>query len=409
MENNETMTNDQIEKVMDELDKNVAESDKLSFIANLPSNNGEEENANKEDGYYTKAAIAIDPETGEHKVLGNFDENSEKDVKSFEEAIDDSDINDFTFEEDTSPITEEEAISTLNDLKSDPNSMIGDITKDLDLSPEDTMTILELANKQMNHEKFNAYKEFPQSIRDMINKYLGPQIAGNNSNEAKRIKNTVSEALLDEFITSISIDRTKNTFNQEIENMFSKTSAEVGDSIIGYTSERNAKFREYADQLEDEEKKEKISTILDIIDEAYNLNSLKEFCKKCKIKHIELENIDAKKSRYIDDIMTKYDNNKNYNIYNLYNAEAILRRKLNQSDDDQYNNKDVRAFLVAFSMYCRNYNPANVNEHTFMYYTIYNIVISDVNIGENKNVSDIFLDNIKDCINNLRERNNFFM
>ena len=43
-----------------------------------------------------------------------------------------------------------------------------------------------------------------------------------------------------------------------------------------------------------------------------------------------------------------------------------------------------------------------------MYYVIYNIVIMDSNTSENtKEVSDIFAENIREVIDNLKERNTF--
>jgi hypothetical protein len=43
-----------------------------------------------------------------------------------------------------------------------------------------------------------------------------------------------------------------------------------------------------------------------------------------------------------------------------------------------------------------------------MYYVIYNIIIADSNTSENtKEVSEIFIENIKKVINNLKERNAF--
>ena len=49
-----------------------------------------------------------------------------------------------------------------------------------------------------------------------------------------------------------------------------------------------------------------------------------------------------------------------------------------------------------------------VIDHSYMYYVIYNIVLMDMNKGEQKHVSDKFIENIKEVIINLRERNNNF-
>ena len=51
--------------------------------------------------------------------------------------------------------------------------------------------------------------------------------------------------------------------------------------------------------------------------------------------------------------------------------------------------------------------PDVVEQHAFMYYTIYNIVLVDMNKSENtKNISDEFLANVKKVITNSIVRNN---
>ena len=153
--------------------------------------------------------------------------------------------------------------------------------------------------------------------------------------------------------------------------------------------------------MDDEDKKQKLTETLDTIDSAYNLAPLKEFAKTCKIKKYDLEN----PKNYFRDFLNKYKNSA-YNIYDIKLTLPILERKI--VDNEKYNNADVVAFLVCFCKYIKNFNVENVLDHAFMYYVIYNIVIADANVSEEtKGVSDIFMDNIKEVIDNLKERNAF--
>jgi hypothetical protein len=43
-----------------------------------------------------------------------------------------------------------------------------------------------------------------------------------------------------------------------------------------------------------------------------------------------------------------------------------------------------------------------------MYYVLYNAAFTDINTGDSKNVSYVFMNNVKEVIDNLRKRNNNF-
>ena len=54
-----------------------------------------------------------------------------------------------------------------------------------------------------------------------------------------------------------------------------------------------------------------------------------------------------------------------------------------------------------------NYTPNDPFQHAYMFYVIYNIVILDINTGEKRSVSIEFLNNVKECIDNLITRNTY--
>ena len=397
-EKNTQLTDDQIEYIAEQMDNEI-KGTSLEDLANMPSNQGKLERSTDEVtevGEQGKVKVMVDPNTGEHKIIGPADETI--DEETFEEMAQRIQNNEISF--DQSPITEKEIIDHI--ANTDSNQILSEVCGDIDLAPESIKKLLEIVNRKINKEEFNVYKEFPEEIKEMVNKYMTSGSIPLHSKEGKHFRNMISEQLIQEFITNINMDRIKHDFNKELEDLFTKGSNELADSIIGYTTERNQMYRKHANDMEDPEKKEKMMVILDQIDEAYNLTNLKEMAKNCKIKSIELE---KPFNRVYQSFLSKYKDS-SYNIYDIAMARPILFRNLNNCfKDEEVTEKDIDAFFICFCKQCKNMSPENVTEHAYMYYVLYNIVLTDLNKGESIKVSEEFLENVKEVINNLRERN----
>lgn len=400
MDDTKYLTDEQVEDISRQMDEEI-KGTPLEDLANMPSNQGKLERSAAEvteQGQSKNMQVIIDPNTGEHKLLGQAKETEEESFEEFCERIENSDV---TF--DQSPFSDSEIKDYINQIDSTDQTMFGEMKKDFDISTESITALLDIVNRKMNKEEFNIYKAFPDEVRNMVDRYLEANQMGGNSMQSKQIRNLVSESLIDEFITNIGAERIKKDFNKEVEEIFSHGMKELGESIVGYTLERNNAYRKYAEGLEDSEKKEKMIAILDQIDKAYSLEDLKEFAKKCKIKKFDLE----RPSKIYTNFLTKYENSQ-YNIYDLNMARPILFRNLNIDSAEEYTQKDIDSFLVLYCKYCQNMKPDNALDHAFMYYVIYNIIIVDMNrSGESKEISDIYLNNIKEVIKNIKQRNNF--
>ena len=395
--NSTAITDEQVESISKVLEDNVENSEELKIIRDFPSNNNVEVNNDNEAGELKVANTILDPNTGESKIISTEDFDETIDDTSFEQLVADVESGKIKVETDDSPITEEEAKENLDAFSTDENPF--------DISDEALQQLLVVANKRMNKEEFNVYKELPKEIQDMIMNTIGlPNVAGSpiiTTNESRAVRNAMAEQLLDEFIMKISFERARVDLNKEIEGVFKDGVKDIAEYTVGYTKERNAAYREYAENLEDEEKKAKLLETLDVIDAAYSLNELKEFAKTCKIKKYDIE----EPKNYFRDFLSKYQNS-SYNIYDIKLTLPILERHI--VDNEKYNNADVIAFLVCFCKYIKNYKVENILEHSFMYYVIYNIVLIDSNTSEKtKDVSDTFIENIKEVIDNLKERNQF--
>ena len=395
--NSTTITDEQVESISKVLEDNVENSEELKIIRDFPSNNNVEVNSDNETGELKVANTILDPNTGESKIISTEDFDETVDDTTFEQLVADVESGKIKVETDDSPITKEEAKENLDAFSTDENPF--------DISDEALQQLLVVANKRMNKEEFNVYKELPKEIQDMIMNTIGlPNVPGSpiiTTNESRAVRNAMAEQLLDEFIMKISFERAKVDLNKEIEGVFKDGVKDIAEYTVGYTQERNAAYREYAESLEDEEKKAKLLETLDVIDSAYSLDDLKEFAKTCKIKKYDIE----EPKNYFRNFLAKYSNS-TYNIYDIKLTLPILERHI--VDNETYNNADVIAFLVCFCKYIKNYKVENILEHSFMYYVIYNIVLIDSNTSEKtKEVSDKFIENIKVVMDNLKERNAF--
>lgn len=403
----EELTEDQIDIIASDIQSIVKDDPELSLVQDLPSNNGVEVSKETSDGDYKKVSVAVDPNTGENVILGEAEDSI--DDESFEEMCDRISKSDFKTEQ--REFTSEDIINYLNNKAASGSTLFDDITEgDFNLDDETIKSLLVLVNRKLKGEKFNVYKEFPVKIRTIIDKYITTVMGTETTFIALNQKNTfrdmICNQLIDEFVDNITMESMKTDLNSEIEHIFEKGNSEIAESVIGYTQDRNKAYREFADNLEDEEKKEKINTLLNQIDEAYDLNTLKEFSKKCKVKSIEIE----KPHKVFNDFLNKYKNSK-YNIYDINMARPILFRNLNAGSEDnkeKYSAKDIDAFFICFCKQCRNMKPENTMDHAYMYYVMYNIVLTDINKSDStKVISDAFLKNVKEIIANIKARNQF--
>ena len=347
----------------------------------------------EEKGYAKEMKTVLDPNTGETKIIGSVDQDETVDDEDFETFLKNIDDNINNIEVNDSPISTDELKDTIQEDFDN---------KDFDLSDEALQELLKIVNRKKKGEKFNIYKESPDEVKDMIDSFVNKLGIANGtviSNQARAIRNDIAETLIDQFISNIQINRAKTDLNKEIENIFKESTQELTEYVVGYTEERNKKYREYANNLTDIDKKKKLNDILDVIDSAYSLNNLKEFAKTCKIKNYDIEN----PNKYFTGFISKYKNSP-YNIYDIKLTIPILERRF--VDDDTVNTNSIIALLVCFCKYVLNYDIENPYEHSFMYYFIYNIIVIDSNKSDaTKSVSDKFVNNIKDVIINLKERN----
>ena len=338
-----------------------------------------------------KMNVLVDPETGEHKIIGRAGEELKYDFEGVIKQINDGDPDILT----TKPFTEEEIISYLK--SADDDTLVEELAHDVDISAQGLRDLLDIVNRKIKGEKFNAYKESPEEVKKLVDSYISEGMGSMMIYNAKMLssaRNRIAHSLLDEFIQNIKMDRAKTDFAKELENIYNNSSVMTAEGGLEYIDERNAAYREAANAIEDEGKKERLNSILDRIEEARNLTELKEFAKTCKIKHYDLERPDK---RVYSDFLAKYKDSVN-NIYDISIAETVLLRHLTPLG---FTKNDITMLLIAFCRQCKNYSVDNVLDHAYMYYFLYYCVMLD---GDK---SDKFKNNIIEVIKNVNERNKF--
>ena len=326
-------------------------------------------------------------DTGEKKILGevNSDEKVDTSIDNVLNIID-------TAEE----VSEEDSFDNIpieeKDLAGASDTMFGDLAGDTDFSKEDITALLALANRRIKKEKFNVYRELPDSMKGIIDKYASsiPGVLSSPISEINRIKKMVAEEIIDDFISNIQFNKAKSDFATDLEKIYKSSTEELSEASINLIEERNNEYRKAADKLEDEEKKAKLLSILDRIDEARALTELKEYAKNCKIKKYDRERPD----KVYNDFLNLYRNSTN-NIYDIKLARNCIIRNMKELSES-----DVDLFLITFCKQVRLYNVDNMLHHSYMYYVLYYAAMLD---GDK---SDTFKNNIKEVIANVKKRNN---
>ena len=332
---------------------------------------------------------SVNPVTGERQYTATAQTNL--DHKTFEEIIED--INNF---KDTdilggSFVTESDLLQYLENAN---DNILGELYGNIGLTADDMRELIKIINRRMKGEDFNVYKAMPEKLQQSIKSYAKDNgIIGIKPNHLNSIYNAIACDFVDQFISEIKFDRAKNDFARELEHLYNEASREISDANLEYVEDRNNIYREAAEKIEDEEKREKLKEILDTIDSAREINELKEFALKCRIKPIELEKVDA---RVYSPFLSKYKDSVN-NIYDIHLAESILTRHMQARG---FGLNHCRAFLICFCKYVKNYSVDNPIQHAYMYYVLYYCAMLD------SDKSEKFKNNVAEVINNLLTHNN---
>ena len=305
----------------------------------------------------------------------------------------------------------EEISFTIDDIKNILPRTLGSEIDNLN----DINILNNIIKRKINGEKI-SYDELPnflkESALDIVRRSSddGPALAFlGNKTRLNYAANLLIGELAEEWKKKnayIDLDTMLAGFDKELQKFQTDTSKELGNILMSFDEERKKEIDAAIARCKAEGKSEaieKLEKIKNIIDEAYNLTDFSEFCKHVKIKKFDLE----KPKKIFLSFNAKYLKHNN-NINDIQYCPIVLDRHI--IGDEKSNMK----LCLAFCKYCMNYSPDNIEEHSFMYYFIKNIILLDrINPKglsydsldeKSKNFYDGFLNNLKKCILNLNNR-----
>lgn len=354
------LTEEEVRSISEAMDEVVEENPNLKLIKNLPSNNGVEEHQVEEKGQEQYVQVKINPETGEKSVIGPADKSKDT-ASTLDEVFEDMGKAAENIDFDNYTITPEDIKRVVAE-----DEMTED---DFELSDGAILELIEVVNRYRKEKKVR-YKDLPKEVSNYLDKYLkdyGGIQPDNCSQQVNKLRNELAEMLIDQYETSISMDKFMEEFNDTMENAFNGINKEISSYVKNYDTEKKKYMEEICRNITDEKKKEKMGDLLDAIYDGYKLERMKGF-------HVRIKKFDMEKpGRVFDIIKGKYTNNK-YHMYNLYQVTQILDRHLVKNG---YNPVGLK-FVLMFCKFCQNYSVDRPEEHAFMYYVTYNIVLLDV-------------------------------
>lgn len=239
--------------------------------------------------------------------------------------------------------------------------------------------------------KFNVYRKLPDKMKAMIN-------ANNPSREGRNlIARTFLEEVIQNACVDVEFDKVKDLMGSIAKEL------DLSNTTKMYTQYQQGLFEtnllQHKENIKDKdpEKAELIDRIVSAFRNSYTFDNLIEAYKtnggKYKAKNIELDKFET---RILDQFNYKYINSK-YDIPNIKQAYKMLDMKLN--GDIHIN--DIKKFFILFYKYTLNFNPSVVEEHTFMYYTIMNIItLNFLDLYEKEDENE-FLVKVKNGVMNV--------
>lgn len=383
-----SLTEEQIEKIKDTASE-VDLSEDTSLMRSIESGEVSIDIENDTETVTEEKLVNIDPVTG--KAMSVLDEEDIPPATEFDEFLKEE----FGDVEDVE-VSDESIIKTINKIYGSG------------FSAADIMNIIQLVKKYQNGEDVK-YKDMPASIKSKIAQAIISEkssiYAGNIEIKDQMARSFIENIAMESF--SVEITKIHTDLNESIDKYIKdEMGSVVSKSTISQRDILERKVLEIADKIEDEKPEDaaKLRNVSKQFTESYTYESMKKMFMetgKLKIKKFELE----KPNKVYQAFNFKYAKTKMV-IRDISMVEPILDRNL----PDNISLDDIRKFLIVFCKYCKNFNPDNIVEHTFMYYFITNICTLDVHKKSNtedRSANDFYNDlinNIVDFINIINSK-----
>lgn len=375
---------DKIAKLLDdESEKNVSVQDLLNA-----KKESEEYVENGGNGENDIGLCVIDPSSGNVKNIIDIDSLPYSDA-SLNDIINNPNIICEDIDVKNSKVTKDNIDKVIKDI-------FGEIHENI--QAQDINTIINVANKYKNGEKFSYYNSLPKSIQNLINMGMGGETLSSMGNFKKQGRNYVAEQFL-QYIIQESVINTElidlqSSVNKDISKLYDDSKKIISNTIINQKKYYEETIIEIASKLEEQgniEKAEILRRCSSSFKESYTLKNLLLLYKfgKLKVKKIQIE----KFGRTCSDFNMKFKKSKNV-IPELSLILPVLDRHVNK----KYDLVVIQEFICIFIKYTWSFSATNIEEYIYMYYFITNILSLDYYDKNNKEDVE-FHENILSNIN----------
>lgn len=266
------------------------------------------------------------------------------------------------------------------------------VFKDFNLTESDMLNLISLCKKVKNGEKVSVYKNMPESIKQMVRRMA--------ETTDIVVINTVAKQFLNFMMTQINIDH-------EVVNLQNALKKELNmPGLVDLYSDHlqevmEVKLKEQADIIrkEDPNKADKIMETIEYFKDSYTLRRQKELLLNDKSIHNKLRKGLKRFDKLCLEMNYKHEKN-TITMKDIYTVPPILDRKL---DMEKYTYDHIRKFIILFYEVTKNMRPENVQEHTFMYYSVAHINFLDhIDITKSKFNQEL-LSNIEQVLDMIKE------
>lgn len=367
------LSDEDVDNIVDTLSENVSEDIKHLREIKGSDNSYPYNTINKPELMEGEALMEINPITGEQKIIGTGVEAQSRAEVSVSNIVDGQDVDIL----DSTTINEE----TFKKLD------------EMGMSEEDTLKLTNVIMKKIKGEKFSIYKELPQSVKNMVRSMCG----SNNINQLQ----ACSEIVIDQFISELKIEQEFIDFQDTLKKEMNIP--DLMDMYGDYLKESmEVKLLEKANELEatEPEKAQTLREISAAYSDSYTLaRQLKAFNnneKECRRLDKELKKYD----RYCTDFNYKYKNSK-FKINDIKLVAHTLDRLF--KDETELSIIDIKKFVILLCRITRNMDSSNVVEHSFMYYSVKNILSLDY-IDINSELYITLKNNVKEVIDLIKKK-----
>lgn len=282
---------------------------------------------------------------------------------------------------------------------------IGQAIKELfDLNDEDTDKMVNIVKhyRQMHKNERKNYKVYdilPDKLKSMIVSIVGP-------NSKSKLKNDLALDIINKIVTEASMDEEIKTIRDLDKEL--KSEMNLTDTVENFAKYQEGLFgdnlRNHAEAIKEKDpnKSKLLLNIADEFTEATNLTKFEETLKNSwklfRPRSIDLEDKYFYKT-YLAEFNAKYTNS----TLTVSDISTAYETALKYITDDNISEVDIKKFFIAFCKYCKDMDPNNVVEHTFMYYVPFNISsIPLLEVNDNAKFLHTVLDSVKRVINTIK-------